>query len=133
VVGTVSKTWGPPAPAGVLMHGPQTDLAAFYARADVCINPVRHGSGLKIKTIEALAHGKALVSTSHGSRGLEAHAGAAYLVANDPGDFAQAVLNLVQQPALAEGLRQAALAVVEQEFNETTCLSPLLALLSNPR
>lgn len=129
VVGTVGKAWGPPVPAGVLMHGPQEDLAAFYARADICINPVRHGSGLKIKTIEALAHGKALVSTSHGSRGLEAHAGKAFWVADDAASFAQALRHLVHQPESAHALSEAALGLVEGEFSEAACLAPLRALL----
>lgn len=132
VVGTVGQAWQRSAgvvPAGVHLLGPQADLRAAYARADVCINPVRHGSGLKIKTVEALAHGKPLVSTSHGGRGLEAHAGEAFWVADDAASFAQALRVLVQQPDSARALGQAALALAAHQFSEAACLAPLLRLL----
>jgi glycosyltransferase involved in cell wall biosynthesis len=43
----------------------------FYQSIDIIINPIQFGSGLKIKTIEALTFGKPLVTTSHGILGLE--------------------------------------------------------------
>ncbi len=43
-----------------------------YAPLDVVLNPMRGGTGLKIKTVEALAHGRAVLSTRDGGLGLEA-------------------------------------------------------------
>ncbi|HEY0955631.1 MAG TPA: glycosyltransferase, partial [Roseateles sp.] len=55
---------------GMQVHGPVDDLDAAYAASDLAINPVVSGSGLKIKSVEALAHGLALVGTPHALRGL---------------------------------------------------------------
>ncbi len=48
-------------------------LDEFYQRIDIAINPVRLGSGLKIKNIEALAHAKPLITTGHSAQGLTAY------------------------------------------------------------
>lgn len=45
--------------------------ADFFARCDLVINPERGGTGIKIKTLEALAHGCAVLSTAGGSVGLD--------------------------------------------------------------
>jgi hypothetical protein len=65
---------------------PQPDH--LWHGVDLAINPVRWGSGLKIKTVEALASGLPLVTTREGARGLEHLAGEAFLMADDPADFA---------------------------------------------
>ncbi len=45
------------------------DLAAEYRRAQFVVSPVYEGAGVKIKVIEALAHGRAVVADSHSARG----------------------------------------------------------------
>jgi glycosyltransferase involved in cell wall biosynthesis len=60
------------------------DLTTAYDRAWVVVSPLRMGTGLKIKSIEALGMGKALVSAPAGYTGLEDGLGKAYL----PGDLA---------------------------------------------
>lgn len=44
----------------------------FYEQVDIVWNPVRYGTGLKIKNLEALAHAKCLVTSPHGATGLDA-------------------------------------------------------------
>ena len=41
-----------------------------YSKADICINPMLYGTGLKIKTLEALSFGKRVISTREGASGL---------------------------------------------------------------
>lgn len=48
------------------------DIADFYANVDCVVNPDVGGSGVKVKTVEALAYGRAVVSTVHGTYGLRA-------------------------------------------------------------
>ena len=116
-------------PAGVHLHGPLDDLPAAYAAADLCVNPVRYGSGLKIKTIEALAHGRALVCTSHGARGLEDQAGLSFELADDAAGFASTLDALLADTARRRALSQAALALVTDRFNAERCYSPLCQVL----
>lgn len=47
------------------------EAADAYAEVDLIVNPMVGGTGLKIKTVEALAHGRAVLSTADGGVGLE--------------------------------------------------------------
>lgn len=55
--------------ANVDFVGPVDDLAVEYARARLCICPVREGGGSKIKVIEAAAYGRPVVGMTHALRG----------------------------------------------------------------
>jgi glycosyltransferase involved in cell wall biosynthesis len=68
VVGAVGE--GVPETRGVTCLGRIEDLEPVYASLDLAINPMTQGTGLKIKTIEALQHGVPLISTACGFEGL---------------------------------------------------------------
>ena len=57
---------------GVLSIGPVETIDVFWPNIDIAINPIRFGSGLKIKNVEALAYGLPLLTTPIGAEGLEA-------------------------------------------------------------
>jgi glycosyltransferase involved in cell wall biosynthesis len=89
VFGPLSSTSACAGPNVRAMGSPEhTDGA--YRMARVVINPVRAGAGLKIKTVEALAHSRALVTTAAGADGLTEAAGAAFHMTDDPAEFAAA-------------------------------------------
>lgn len=119
-------------PADVQLHGPVADLHAAYVRADLCVNPVRYGSGLKIKSVEALAHGRPLVCTSHAARGLGDSAEPAFLTADDAIGFAAAIDALLSDAARRRALCAAGLDLVARHFNEDTCYGPLCRTLLAP-
>ena len=56
---------------GIVLVGPLKSIDLFWPNVDIAINPVRFGSGLKIKNVEALAYGRPLMTTSIGAEGLE--------------------------------------------------------------
>ena len=82
-------------PAGVKTMPVVDDVADAYAQADIAIVPNRFGTGLKIKTIEAMGRGLAVVSTPVGAEGLEAHGGGLVL-AETPDELEEAIRSLVQ-------------------------------------
>ena len=126
VVGMAGLVLSRPFPDSVAVRGIVADLEQAYAAADLCVNPVRFGSGLKIKTVEALAHGRPLITTTHGMRGLEPWAGRAFLVADTADAFAHALVNLVwRQPARAR-LASEGLSLVQSDFSPDVCYGPLL-------
>lgn len=84
---------------GVECLGLIDNLDAEYRNAAVCINPVTMGTGLKIKSVETLARGRALVSTSVGVEGISAHGHRAFVVTDDWRLFAQAVAIALQNVA----------------------------------
>lgn len=75
--------------------GPVDDLETYYRKADIVVNPVQIGTGLNIKTIEALSYGKPLVTTSVGAQGLDEGKNSAFLVADRAEQFAEQVELLI--------------------------------------
>lgn len=86
----------PQAP-GVVRIGPVPELSDAFSRGMFFVNPVRAGTGINIKLLEALAYGMPAVSTHCGMRGIDALCSAAVTSAadNDPQAFANAVITLV--------------------------------------
>jgi glycosyltransferase involved in cell wall biosynthesis len=114
---------------GVELLGHADDLGPLYARVAVVVNPVRLGGGLKIKNVDALCAGKALVTTTLGAEGLEDGAGSAYVVADEPEAFAAAVLALLCDDAARDGLAAQAYRYACTQFAADTVYAELDAEL----
>jgi len=95
---------------GLIKLGVVPDLAVIYACTRLVLNPVQSGTGLNIKSVEALGFGLPLLATSSGSRGLEAGYGHALAVADGPAEFAAAALALLANPDELARLSQGAQA-----------------------
>ncbi len=83
---------------GVVFQGHIPNLMDFYGTARVVISPVRFGSGVKIKTVEAMQYGIPVVSTEVGAEGIDLHGLDALEITDDPEEFAQAVCTLLTDP-----------------------------------
>jgi succinoglycan biosynthesis protein ExoO len=117
VAGTVAADFtGVRLPEGVRLLGLVPDLAPHYARAGIVISPLRFGSGLKIKLVEALAWGKPVVASPVTLQGVEETCGQAVIVAESAAAFASAILALQRDAALRASLSQAARAAVAEHF-----------------
>jgi hypothetical protein len=101
------------APPGVTLHGIVDDLAPAYALAAVTIVPLRIGSGLKVKLVEAFAHAQAVVTTPVGAQGLMGFTPRPFSVAEADGAFAAATIALLNAPERQRDLRLAALRCAE--------------------
>lgn len=76
---------------GVTFYGRYENEEEIYSKADICINPMQDGTGLKIKTLEALAHGKWVVSTFEGASGLKDLIGKGLFCSDAPNDWVEAL------------------------------------------
>lgn len=83
------------------------DLAGIYDAARLAIVPVRYGAGIKIKALEALQHGVPVVTTSVGAEGIDGAGGPAVSVCDDPGEFAERALALLDDERAWEAARTA--------------------------
>lgn len=101
------------------------DTKSLYAEAGVVISPLRAGSGLKIKLIEALAHGKAVVATPKTLQGVEALFSQAVCLAEDPDKFASAVTELLIDRNARSDLATRGLAVLHAHFSSELCYGEL--------
>lgn len=81
------------------------DVAPFYAGARVAVAPISAGGGSRTKILEALAHGRPVVSTAAGMEGLDLAGGdSGVLRADGPEAFAAACRGLLDDPARAREL-----------------------------
>ena len=92
---------------GVKILGSIDDLPAAYADARVVINPAVAGTGLKVKTVEALCHLRPIVVWPSGVDGLGADVRALCRVATDWYRFSQHVIDLCTSDDAAESLYRA--------------------------
>ena len=95
------------------------DIRPFVGRASVCIVPLRIGGGTRLKIFEAMAMGKAVVSTSVGAEGLAVRSGENIVLADTPNDFAQAVISLLRDPRRRQQLGAAARTLVQENYSWT--------------
>lgn len=115
VAGTVCRAFAEPI-AGVRFAGLVPDLGAAYTEAGVVISPLTFGSGLKIKLIEAMAKGKAIVATPITLQGVEQCCEQAVRCTSLPSEFAHMVADLLGAASEREQLGARALGVVRENF-----------------
>jgi glycosyltransferase involved in cell wall biosynthesis len=114
VVGKVKP--GIDAPTGVSLLGFVLNLEQEYRRAALVINPVIAGTGLKIKTVEALSRGKPLVAFPNGVEGIPNSSPPAFLLARDWPEFSRESIRALTSSELRQGLGAAARKLVEERF-----------------
>jgi sugar transferase (PEP-CTERM/EpsH1 system associated) len=102
--------------AGVQVLGGVPDVGEYLGRATAAVAPMRSGSGIQNKVLEAMSAGAPIVATSIANRGVGAMPERDLLVADTPQRFAQAVASLLDNPQKQSELAQAGRAYVEQHF-----------------
>jgi polysaccharide biosynthesis protein PslH len=114
---------GRPPPSLLALAGPRVELTGFVsdlrphlAAAAAVVVPLRLGGGTRLKIVEAMAMGKAIVSTTLGAEGIEAVAGRDLLVEDQPAAFADAVNRLLAQPDLAARIGQSARQLAVERY-----------------
>lgn len=101
---------------GIEFAGEVPDTRPHLADAGIVIVPLRIGGGSRLKILEALAMGKAVVSTSIGAEGLAVTPNKDILIADTPEDFAQAMARLSGSGELRRSLGLAGRRLVEQSY-----------------
>jgi glycosyltransferase involved in cell wall biosynthesis len=105
------------AAGSVTLTGTVDDIRPFVARAALYVAPLRVGGGTRLKLFEALAMGKAVVATRLAAEGLPIVPGEHYLAADDPADFAAAVVGLLPDRGRRDALGAAGRRLVEERFS----------------
>jgi glycosyltransferase involved in cell wall biosynthesis len=118
------------------IHGFVEDLRPLYARAAVVVAPLEVSAGTNIKVLEAMACGKALVTTPAGCAGLGLQDGYDALIRVDWADFARSVCDLLSEAALRRHIGAQARRTAEQRFSWTAiadhAYQSYLALAARP-
>jgi polysaccharide biosynthesis protein PslH len=94
----------------VTVHASVPDVTPYLDRAAVVVAPIRMGGSMRMKMLESLAAGKALVASPRAAEGLEDLAGKQLLLAADAAEMAEALALLLLDPTrrrrLAENARR---------------------------
>ncbi len=106
----------------VILTGRVRDIRPHLAEAAVYVVPLRVGGGTRLKIYEAMAMGKAVVSTRLGAEGLPVKDGEHLVLADEPEQFAKAVIRLLGDPNLRRQLGDTA-----RQFVESQCGWPTVA------
>jgi GT2 family glycosyltransferase/glycosyltransferase involved in cell wall biosynthesis len=104
---------------GVILEGFVSDVRPAYREAGIVIAPLRASAGTNIKILEAMAMGKAIVSTEGGVNGLELRAGEDFLLATTPEEFAARIEALAGDAALRRRVELEARRTAEARFSWT--------------
>lgn len=106
---------GRPPPSLLALAGPRIELTGFVsdlrphlAAASAVVVPLRLGGGTRLKIVEAMAMGKAIVSTTLGAEGIKAVPGRDLLIEDEPAAFADSVNRLLAEPGLADRIGRSA-------------------------
>jgi glycosyltransferase involved in cell wall biosynthesis len=101
----------------IVVTGAVDDLRPFREQARIFINPIRLGSGLRIKVLEAMASGLPTVSTSLGTAGMPAQNGVNCFVADTPELMAESIEWLLNDDHLSETMGRAAKQMVKDKYD----------------
>jgi sugar transferase (PEP-CTERM/EpsH1 system associated) len=98
----------------VKVTGTVSDVRPYIDRAGVYVVPVRIGSGTRIKIFEAMAMGKAVISTRIGAEGLPVTAGQDIVIADDAASMARETVALLKDTAARRRIGRAARHLVAE-------------------
>lgn len=101
---------------GLTLHGYVPDVAPYFNGCRLSVAPLRYGAGVKGKVNQSLAYGLPVVVTTQAAEGMHLVDGESALIADEPAEFAAAIVRLYRDPVLWARLSAGGLAVMEAHF-----------------
>ena len=101
----------------VVATGRVPDLSGYLRNAAVCIAPLAHGSGTRIKILTYFAAARPVVATTKAAEGLPVEDGKHLLIRDDPAEFRAAVQGLLKNPEERRRLAASGRELVETQFD----------------
>jgi len=100
----------------IVVTGFVDNIHEYLARATIAVCPMRSGSGIQNKVLEAMASGTPIVTTEYALDGIQATPGRDLIVANEPREFAHRVVELLENPSLRRKLAVNARQLIEKKY-----------------
>ena len=101
----------------VVVTGYVPETRPYFDDAAVFVSPMRAGSGLQVKNLEAMAMGVPVVTSSLGALGLDASVGENLLVGDTPEAFAKHIIDLIESPDYRQAVSTAGRCLVEEKYS----------------
>lgn len=111
----------------VIFLGEVDDAHDFIRSKAIMIVPLLSGSGMRIKIIEGMALGRAIVTTSIGTEGIATTHGENILIADNPDDFAEMVIKLAENRKICLEIGENACKFVTVHYDNTAISRSLTA------
>ena len=115
----------------IIVTGSVPDVKKYIKTSEVYVAPLRIGTGIKTKIIEAMACSKPIVTTSVGVQGLKFENEENIIVADDPIDFANNIIDLLNNPLKRKKLSENARRLFCEHYNLTSVKSKIQDIYSN--
>lgn len=100
----------------VRLHGFVEDLDSLLGGMCAMVNPLRFGSGVKIKTLDAIARGLPVIATGYGAEGISAHSVPGLRVVRDSREAAEGMAALTD-PDVREAEARGAVTLFADHFS----------------
>ncbi|MBI3511316.1 MAG: glycosyltransferase [Bacteroidetes bacterium] len=114
----------------IFNHGEVNDSVKFMGDHSVMVVPLHSGGGLKIKIVEAMMRGKAIVTTPVGAEGTGMMHGVNAVIADSARDFSEGIIALLNQPEMKNTIGANASRMAEKEFGLASVTGKLVEFYS---
>lgn len=102
---------------GIIYHGEVPDSRQFGSEHSVLVAPCFAGGGMRVKIIEAMSLGKAVITTSTGAEGISVAHNRNILIANTKTEFAGCIEAMLKYPHVGRQIGKNALVFVNKNYN----------------
>lgn len=102
----------------VELYGRFDSAEEIYTKGDLFINPMQEGTGLKIKTFEALANGKFVLSTEAGATGLNELIGNGFICSDDPATWIKEIKKFFEAASKNHDQKKKTAKIISQIYQE---------------
>lgn len=110
----------PPAinhPENVVFLGYVDDIKSYVLQSDICISPLRYGSGTRFKILEYMALGKPVISTTKGAEGIDYTNLKNIIIEDDINAYSKIINQLMENKKERESLGKEAMELIQKEYN----------------
>ncbi|NOU17875.1 MAG: glycosyltransferase family 4 protein [Bacteroidales bacterium] len=111
----------------VIFHGEVESATEYLSRYSLLAVPILSGSGMRVKIVEGMMLGNVIVTTSIGLEGISATNREQVIIADEPKDFAEAIIELIRIPALKNSIAKKARIFATDNFDTSALAEKLEA------
>ena len=102
--------------SNIVVTGTVDNIEDYYKQTDLIVVPLRHGGGVKVKVLEALGHGKLVISTVKGIEGTTFRNQKELLTAESTEEFAHICINALRNISCYEEIRRCGYENIRKNF-----------------
>ena len=111
----------------LIVHGEVESAVQFMAAHEIMIAPLLSGSGMRVKIIEAMGMGKAVITTKIGAEGIFYKQGYNIIIADTAEDIVTAIKDLIDNPSEIKRIGDNARKLIESHYDNNKIIDNLVA------